>query len=78
MQWVPGRVKTIILRCAGQRGAEGLVFLYDRASALILVLYITIGITLEGKGGLSSSAGKRLVLRCGCCILQPLAAFSGM
>ena len=50
MQWMPGRVKTIILRCAGQRGAKGHVFLYDRASALILVLYITIGITLEGKG----------------------------
>lgn len=36
--------------CADQGGAEGHVFLYDRASALILVLYMTIGITLERRG----------------------------
>jgi putative lipase involved disintegration of autophagic bodies len=37
------------LEMCWSKRCKGTVFLYDRASALILVLYITIGITLEGK-----------------------------
>lgn len=77
MQWMPGWMKTIILRCAGQGGSEEHVFLYDRASALILVLYHHWYLHWSERE-LSPNAGKRLVLRCGCCILQPLAALRGM
>lgn len=54
---------------------RGTCVLYDRASALILVLYITIGFTLEGKGASVSVLENDLfsdVAAASCNLLQPL------